>query len=711
MSKLHVGYVRKAIEDRFVDLVDKSDLVHAPPETADQKLLSRGLAALAVQIEHPCSDRVAALRVFDGEDDQGLDAIAVEVDVNQSRICLVQAKWSDGNKGKFTEADVHKMFHGLDLMLERHYSKFNRRFQPFVNDIDRAYDTGVPKITMVLALMREAPLSDGVRDLINMKLEKVNDVDDDFVEVKLLTLRDFHRAILGDVSAPKIDARVQLDGFVQESLPYKAMYGTMTVPDLADLYEEHGRGLFARNIRNALDLTDVNIKIRNTLLEEPEHFWYFSNGITMLCESIKTIGRALPGKVGNFQLSGVSVVNGAQTVSAIHRAFARDPSTAQDGRVMVRLISLENCPPGFGDQVTTTTNTQNPIEERDFKSLDPGQVQLRDDFTLLLKLVYVTKRGETMPDPAHGCSISEAAEALAATSPNAQLAAVAKRDQHASELWEDRNYREVFGAKPNVFRVWRCVQLLRAVRTELQSLREGLVWRADSAAFYGDLLVTHIVFRRLVTHSIEAPEFDWSRELAKVPALVRDALSWVLTAIDNEYGTTSHIVAAVRNAERIERVVRAALRGLDSDSPAPGLSADYQVSQAETRAVTRGRKTNAVVTLVTAGRIQDGTVLEFRPYSKPERRDMAEWLAEDARRSLATWSNEGGRYPLQWHADDAWYSPSGLARKMRLLASGVDTSVQGTLRWFVSGEGSLDELAYAVRLEEGLEVGEEPADG
>ncbi|MFH8595324.1 AIPR family protein [Streptomyces rimosus] len=703
MSKLHVGYVRKAIEERFTGLIDMSDQARLSETSRHQAFLSRGLAALAAQIEHPCSDRVAAARVFDGQDDQGLDSITVDFGTTRSRVCLVQAKWSDQNKGAFGEAEVHKMFHGLELMLDRNFGRFNRRFQPFVPDIERAYDSGTPKITLVLALMREAPLSDGVRELIRMKQDEQNQVVRDMVEVKVLDLRDFHRAILGDAAAPKINTKVQLECFGQESTPYKAMYGTMTVPDLADLYEEHRRGLFARNIRDSLDESDVNAKIRETLREEPEHFWYFSNGITMLCESIQPIGRALPGKVGNFQLSGVSVVNGAQTVSAIYRAFTEEPGAAQDGRVLVRLISLEDCPPGFGDQVTTTTNTQNPIEERDFKSLDPGQVRLRDDFAMLLKRSYVIKRGETVPDPAHGCSITEAAEALASVSPNARLAAVAKRDDNLAGLWEDHNYQEIFGPEPNVFKVWRSVELLREVRAQLQLLREGLVWRADAAAFYGDLLVTHLVYRRLDTRAIEDPEYDWATELSKVPDLVRNALSWVLTAIDNEYGTSSHIIAAVRNTEKIERVVRAALRSLDSEKKAPELDEGYQVAQAEAR----GRRVNAVTTLVAAREIEEGTILEFRPYSKPERREMAEWLATDPRRAQATWSNESGRYPLQWHADDEWYSPSGLARKMRFEASGVNSSVQGTLRWFVPGQGSLDELALAVRLREGNEPTEE----
>ncbi|EWS95265.1 hypothetical protein SSIG_05986 [Streptomyces filamentosus NRRL 11379] len=676
-----------------------SDQARLLGDKLHQAFLSRGLAALAAQIEHPCSDRVAATRVFDGQDDQGLDSIAVDLGTTRSRICLVQAKWSDQNRGGFGEAEVHKMFHGLDLMLERNFGRFNRRFQPFVPDIERAYDSGTPKITLVLALMREAPLSDGVRDLIKMKQDEQNQVVRDMVEVKVLDLRDFHRAILGESAAPKIDTKVQLECFGQESTPYKAMYGTMTVPDLADLYEEHRRGLFARNIRDSLDESDVNSKIRQTLREEPEHFWYFSNGITMLCESIQPIGRALPGKVGNFQLSGVSVVNGAQTVSAIYRAFTEDTGAAQDGRVLVRLISLEDCPPGFGDQVTTTTNTQNPIEERDFKSLDPGQITLREDFARLLKRSYVTKRGETVPDSAHGCSITEAAEALAAVSPNARLAAVAKRDDDLVGLWEDHNYRETFGLEPNVFKVWRSVELLREVRAQLKSLREGLVWRADAAAFYGDLLVTHLVYRRLDTRAIEDPECDWAAELAKVPDLVRDSLSWVLDAINYEYGKSSHIIAAVRNTERIERVVRAALRRLDSGEEAPDLNEDYRVATAEAK----GRRGNAVTTLVAAGEIDEGTVLEFRPYSKPERREMTEWLAADPRRTQATWSNQAGRNPLQWHADNEWYSPSGLARKMRFEASGVNSAAQGTIRWFVPGQGSLDELALAVRLREGNE--------
>ncbi|APC34351.1 hypothetical protein A9R04_06450 [Nocardiopsis dassonvillei] len=695
MSVVQVRHVKKEIEERFRDLIDTTD---RPKREREDVLLTRGLSALAIQSEHPCSDMVAAKKIFDGEDDRGLDAVAVEYRSGQPYICLVQSKWNHQGRAKFGEAEVDAMVYGLNKILDLEFDQFNERFQEHASDVEQALSNGSPKITLVMALMRTEPLNDGVLRRLEEGIAQHNRVTA-MVDYKIFDLSDIHRAILGDAASPKINTRVQLECFGQEYQP-QAVYGTMTVSEVAALYEEHRRGLFAKNIRGSLDVSDVNPRIRNTLLEEPQHFWYFSNGITVLCDSVKPVGPVRPGNTGNFDLSGASVVNGAQTVTAIHKAYSTDPRTAGAGRVLVRLISLENCPPGFGDQVTINTNTQNPIEERDFKSLDEVQIRLRDDFALELRLSYVIKRGEPMPTPEHGCSITEAAEALAATHTNAEFAAQAKRE--LSALWQDGTYRELFGSEPNAYRVWRCVRLLRAVRGELSALRDGLLGRAAAAASYGDLLITHVVFRQLMTRDIEDPDTDWESQLARAPELVKEALSWVLRAIDMEYGPTSQVIAAVRNTERIRRVARHAVSGMATGKDAPALDPEYQALDVEQR----GRQVDAVRTLVNAKRVPDGAVLEFRPYSRPERQEMTEWLAEEPKRGLAVWRNAKSKQ-LRWQADGEWYSPSGLVRKMRRDASGKDQPVQGTLHWHVPGEGSLADLAAQVRAEQGLDVGEE----
>ncbi|MEU7881127.1 AIPR family protein [Microbispora bryophytorum] len=692
--------MRKALEKRFDGLIDLADKSTASPEERHDAFLSRGLAALAIQIEHPCNEAEAARAVFDGSDDHGLDAVAVRMREEQPHIILVQAKWSHKGKAAFGETEVDRMLRGLDMILGCDFDSFNSRFQQHVRDIERALDRPLPKVTLVLALLRGEPLNSGVRKVLEQAIAKRN-YGHEMVDYKVLDLRDFHQEILGKSAAPKINLTARVEGFSIENEPYKAVFGTMTVPDISNWYAEYGRALFVRNIRDSLDLTDVNVKIRNTLLEQPHHFWYFSNGVTLLCDTIKKTGKqsAVPGGVGEFHLEGASVVNGAQTVSAIHRAFSADAEKASRGRVMIRLISLEDCPPGFGDQVTTSTNTQNPIEDRDFKSMDKAQTQLRDDFALSLHLTYVIKRGEPLPDEDKGCSITEAAVALAATHPNAELAALAKRDKAA--LWDGEIYRALFGKNPEAYGVWHRVQLLREVRKRLAELREGLLSRAAATASYADLLITHVVYQQLDNQASGASG-GWDLQLERAAELTETALGWVMSSIDAEYGPTSQVFAAVRNTERIQRVVQRAVRGMESGRPAPKLDAKYQVLGSEEK----GRKVDAVRTLVRAGRIPDGTILEFRPVSRPERREMTAWLAEDPARSRAVWRNSI-KDQLQWEADGKWYSPSGLVGKMRHDASGQNRSVQGTLHWHVPGEGSLVDLADAVRAEQGLDVGDE----
>lgn len=700
MNPVQIRHVRGALEERFGQLIDLTDQNWPSDEHRQDAFLTRSLAALAIQIQRPCSNAEAARAVFDGRDDRGLDAIAVNVHEDKARVTLVQAKWNHKGKAAFGEAEVHKMLRGLDMILERDFDGFNSRFQRHVPTLEQALDTPSPKITLALALLRGEPLNSEVRQLLEQEIAKLNYVED-MVDFEVLDLRDLHQEILGGSPSSKIRLKVRLENFGREADPYKAVFGTVTAPDVAGWFTEHGRALFARNIRDSLDLTDVNVKIRNTLLEQPEHFWYFSNGITLLCDSIaKTGGSAVPGGVGEFHLTGASVVNGAQTVTAINRASSVDGKQAARGRVLVRLISLEDCPPGFGDQVTTNTNTQNPIENRDFKSLDEAQVRLRDDFALSLHLSYVIKRGEQLPHPDKGCSITEAAIALAAAHPDAEFAALAKRD--TSALWEDGTYQSLFGGNPEAYRVWRSVLLLRTVRARLNVLAEGLLWRAAATASYGDLLITHVVSRRLDLASIGDPDVNWDLQLQKATELTDAALGWVMNSIDAEYGRSSKVLAAMRNTERIQRVASRALKGMASGRPAPALDSDYQVSGSEEK----GRQVDAVRTLVKAGRIPDGTVLEFRPMSRPERREMAEWLEAEPVRALAIWRNTA-KEQLLWRADGKAYSPSGLVRRMRRAASGQDRNVQGTLHWHVPGEGSLADLAAKVRAEQDLDVGEE----
>lgn len=52
--------------------------------------------------------------------------------------------------------------------------------------------------------------------------------------------------------------------------------------------DRRGR-LFARNIRGFLGTTAINEAMENTLANKPEYFWYFNNGVTIVCDNAQRI--------------------------------------------------------------------------------------------------------------------------------------------------------------------------------------------------------------------------------------------------------------------------------------------------------------------------------------------------------------------------------------------------------------------------------------
>ncbi len=233
-------------------------------------------------------------------------------------------------------------------------------------------------------------------------------------------------------TSPDLEVTLYDWGSTQE--PYAAYYGQVEASAVAGWFADHGTRLFDKNIRQFLGQdSEVNASIIDTLHNQPEHFWYLNNGITVLCERVAK--SALGGnrnKTGHFKFSGVSVVNGAQTVGCIGRAMADHPDAVADAHVTVRFISLENCPPEFAGEVTRGTNTQNRVERRDFVALDPQQDRLATELAID-GVRYAIKSGESTPAPETGCTIVDATVALACAQRIPDLAVQAKRE--IGRLW------------------------------------------------------------------------------------------------------------------------------------------------------------------------------------------------------------------------------------------------------------------------------------
>jgi hypothetical protein len=101
---------------------------------------------------------------------------------------------------------------------------------------------------------------------------------------------------------------------------------------VAELYEQAGIRLFARNIRGFLGSTEVNRGMEHTLSKQPEFFWYYNNGITIVCDDAKeesARGRRI------LRVTNPQIINGQQTA----RTLARLAGKGARGSVLVRVLS------------------------------------------------------------------------------------------------------------------------------------------------------------------------------------------------------------------------------------------------------------------------------------------------------------------------------------------------------------------------------------
>ncbi|WP_052168777.1 AIPR family protein [Actinoalloteichus spitiensis] len=518
MLALKIRHIRDALLREFSDHIEMSDVEKRSAPEREQVYLSRALTAFAIQDITGCTTADAAAGVIDGRDDHGIDGVAVNSG-GAPHVWLVQTKWSDRAKAGLDLSAVLKLERGLTKLVNGEYDHFNSRFQKIAGEVDEALATPGVRITLVIALMGQSELAPEITAELDTICAKMNDGDEPMLDVVVRTLADFHRFVRDGLADPAIELEAHIEDVGQLADPYRAYYGTMPVAEVARWYSEHGERLFAKNIRRSLGVTEVNRDLMRTLREKPEHFWYFNNGITVLCDSVRRTARYA---TGEFHLTGASVVNGAQTVKSISEATREAPEALARGRVWVRFISLEHCPEGFASAVTKATNTQNRVEARDFVALDPDQARLRDEFALSLHKTYVVKRGEVDPAPDAGCSVVEAARALACAHRNPDWAARAKRD--SSLLWERGEqgaYQALFGGKPSAFRVWRTVQALREVSARLRARQTALEGRAAQIVQQANLLTTHVVLQLLSSRAMDEPDGGVGRRTGADPGADR----------------------------------------------------------------------------------------------------------------------------------------------------------------------------------------------
>jgi len=495
MSEIHLRQISSYLKKTFDGLIDLSDFQNKSETDRELLFLTRSLAAFALMTLADISPQEASKAIVDGGQDNGIDS--VYFDRREKTMYVLQSKWKQDSKGSLKIDEALKLTRGFRDLVNARYERFNSKLSNKIQDIEESlYDAGT-RFEIILVYSGQTSLADEPKREFDDLLIEMNDPID-IVNMRIFNQSNLYNIISQGAAGYPINLDVCLFDWGQTKEPYQSYYGQVSAREVADWWTKHYPKLFSSNIRLFVRDSGVNEGMISTVKNEPDKFWYYNNGITALCSSIgkKPLGGS--GRdTGIFECRDVKIVNGAQTVGSIARAYQNYPEQVEKAKVLIRFISLENCPEEFATEITRFNNTQNRIDRREFVALDPEQERIKNELQLE-GITYAYKSGESILPEQKGFDLIEATISRACKHNEVGFATRVK--DKISSLWENIEktpYKTLFNTSVNGSDLWKLVQILREVDDKLSEEQKKRDGRERLFAVHSNRLILHLVYKIL----------------------------------------------------------------------------------------------------------------------------------------------------------------------------------------------------------------------
>ncbi|OMI27435.1 hypothetical protein BTA31_11250 [Bacillus haynesii] len=521
MGLLEMSRIKRRIIDEYDGLIDLSDAVVRGERTESNEFLSRALAAYSINVLYTEIDnRMVADSITDGSGDNGIDLIYYNEEKNE--LCLVQSKYNHKGNSEPSIGEIHNFIGGVKDLINIKFDKFNQKVNDRKDEIVSILEKSKLKfkITLVYTAIN---LSQDARREFNELLEELNDFRD-IADLEIINQKRLYASLHNKDNSRNIDINIDLKDWGKYDGEMEAVYGQVSALQIADWWENYGNSLYEYNLRKLLGSTQINEEIRKTIETEPELFWYYNNGITIVCEELDIKRRRNKKDLATFECKGISVVNGAQTVGVIGKYAQTIPSSVgEDGKgnlenvyVSLRIISItsvddegqEYLNETFASAVTTKNNRQNEIKERDFISLDAYQKKIESDLALI-GIEYHLMRGEEEETTETSFGVREATRALSFAK---DIEATIQVKREPGSIFADLDssaYKKLYNDSVTSYYVWNCVQIERMISAELDAERardpEG---ERLAILLYGKEIVSKLVFDSIGTENIPTDSID-----------------------------------------------------------------------------------------------------------------------------------------------------------------------------------------------------------
>jgi hypothetical protein len=273
----------------------------------------------------------AADAIVDGANDLGIDAY-LPVDFSDNKIRLFQSKYGTS--------------HSMEAIAK------------FKEDVKRLLKSDVTKMRPELA-----HLVTKIRDK-NLKVEccYVTDQEVEYENEEYFEIIDIEEIIQRLWSRIKKPAAGKKSTIKLEKMlgHENTILGILKLRELTEFISKNRDYVFESNIRQWMQFkTTVNKGIRETLQNEPDKFFYYNNGITIVVSNFEEIGN------NSILLHAPQIVNGAQTSNSIVDRAKRTHNL--DGSITVTIIRADD--EEDQNNITKYRNSQNSVRGKDLVSL------------------------------------------------------------------------------------------------------------------------------------------------------------------------------------------------------------------------------------------------------------------------------------------------------------------------------------------------------
>lgn len=155
--------------------------------------------------------------------------------------------------------------------------------------------------------------------------------------------------------------------------------GLVSLPDyFSFLSNENGslrEELFESNVRDFQGNVTVNKQIKETLeTEDSNDFWWFNNGVTILCSDVNIGGNRI------FTLSGPQIVNGMQTSHSIYKALLNKEYYDINCKRALQIKIVKSNDEKTRDRIIRATNSQTQVPDASLHATEEIQRQIEDYF-------------------------------------------------------------------------------------------------------------------------------------------------------------------------------------------------------------------------------------------------------------------------------------------------------------------------------------------